>query len=166
MTSSMESCKCKLIVSSHNYHNTPSVEELGNLVAKIQAAGADIEDCTAALDITDVSRIFHITVHSQSIGAVNCIIRRQSDGKLLGCNTDYVVSQNISSVAGSPLAGKLFVVIGAGGAGKALAYGAKEKGARVLIANRTFDRAKELAETVGGDAISLADLDTFHPEMA
>jgi len=30
------------------------------------------------------------------------------------------------------------VVIGAGGAGKALAYGAKEKGARVVIANRTY----------------------------
>lgn len=26
----------------------------------------------------------------QSIGAVNCIIRRESDGKLLGYNTDYV----------------------------------------------------------------------------
>lgn len=38
----------------------------------------------------------------------------------------------------SPLAGKTFVVIGAGGAGKALAYGAKEKGAKVVIANRTF----------------------------
>lgn len=40
----------------------------------------------------------------------------------------------------SPLAGKLFVVIGAGGAGKALAYGAKEKGARVVIANRTYGK--------------------------
>lgn len=38
----------------------------------------------------------------------------------------------------SPLAGKTFVVIGAGGAGKALAYGAKEKGAKVIIANRTY----------------------------
>lgn len=38
----------------------------------------------------------------------------------------------------SPLYGKLFVVIGAGGAGKALAYGAKEKGARVVVVNRTF----------------------------
>jgi hypothetical protein len=47
-------------------------------------------------------------------------------------------SQNVSNTVGSPLAGKLFVVIGAGGAGKALAYGAKEKGARVVIANRTY----------------------------
>jgi len=40
--------------------------------------------------------------------------------------------------AGSPLAGKLFVVLGAGGAGKSLAYGAAQKGARVVVANRTF----------------------------
>ena len=58
--------KCKIIVSSHNYHNTPSLEELGNLVADIQAAGADIvKIATTALDITDVARVFQITVHSQ-----------------------------------------------------------------------------------------------------
>lgn len=28
----------------------------------------------------------------------------------------------------------------------------------------TQDRARELAETIGGDALSLADLDTFNPE--
>lgn len=43
----------------------------------------------------------------------------------------------------TPLAEKLFVVIGAGGAGKALAYGAKEKGARVVIANRTYGKHVE-----------------------
>ncbi|XP_059632659.1 bifunctional 3-dehydroquinate dehydratase/shikimate dehydrogenase, chloroplastic isoform X2 [Cornus florida] len=305
--------KSKLIVSSHNYVNTPSVEDLGNLVARIQAAGADIvKIATTATDITDVARVFQITVHCQvpiiglvmgerglmsrilcpkfggyltfgtleagkvsapgqptfkdlvnlynfrqishdtkvfgiigkpvshskspilyngsfksvgfngvymhllvddiasflqtysstdfvgfsctiphkedalkcceevdpvakSIGAVNCIIRSQTDGKIFGCNTDYVGaitaiedglrgSCHTSNTTGSPLAGKLFVVIGAGGAGKALAYGAKEKGARVVIANRTYDRARELADIVGGDALSLADLDSFHPE--
>lgn len=44
----------------------------------------------------------------------------------------------------SPLAGRLFVVIGAGGAGKALAYGAKEKGAKVVIANRTYGKIIKL----------------------
>ncbi|KAH8499901.1 hypothetical protein H0E87_015228 [Populus deltoides] len=112
---------------------------------------------------------------AKSIGAVNCITRRQKDGKLFGYNTDYVgaisaiedglrASQNVSNTVGSPLAGKLFVVIGAGGAGKALAYGAKEKGARVVIANRTYGEVPELAETIGADAVSLADLDNFHPE--
>lgn len=44
----------------------------------------------------------------------------------------------------SPLAGKTVVVIGAGGAGKALAYGAKEKGAKVVIANRTYGKIHAL----------------------
>lgn len=64
--------KCKLIVSSHNYQYTPSVEDLGNLVAVIQASGADIvKIATFALDITDVARIFQITVHSQVSGCVS-----------------------------------------------------------------------------------------------
>lgn len=33
----------------------------------------------------------------------------------------------------SPLAGKQFVVVGAGGAGRAIAVGAKSRGARVII---------------------------------
>ncbi|XP_052208339.1 bifunctional 3-dehydroquinate dehydratase/shikimate dehydrogenase, chloroplastic-like isoform X2 [Diospyros lotus] len=305
--------KCKFIVSSHNYQSTPSLEELGNLVARIQAAGADIvKIATTAVDVTDVARVFQIIVHCQvptiglvmgerglmsrilcpkfggyltfgslesgkvsapgqptiddlvnlynfrqigpdtkvfgvigkpvshskspalyneafkrvgfngvylhflvdsvanflqtyssvdfvgfsigiphkeaavmccnevdpvakSIGAVNCIIRNSSDRKFFGYNTDYVGAitaienalRGLNHTSGSlpsPLADKLFVVTGAGGAGKALAYGAKQKGARVVIANRTYDRAKELADTVGGDALSLADLDGFHPE--
>lgn len=44
----------------------------------------------------------------------------------------------------SPLAGKLFVVLGAGGAGKSLAYGAAQKGARVVVANRTFGNKTSL----------------------
>ncbi|KAG6478555.1 hypothetical protein ZIOFF_061998 [Zingiber officinale] len=112
---------------------------------------------------------------AKAIGAVNTIVKRASDGKLIGYNTDYVGA--ISAIEdglrglrggkdeiGSPLAGKIFVVIGAGGAGKALAYGAKAKGAKVVIANRTFERAKELANLMGAQALTLAELENFHPE--
>lgn len=58
--------KVKIIVSSHNYEFTPSTEELGNLVAKIQATGADIvKIATTALDITDSARVFQILANSQ-----------------------------------------------------------------------------------------------------
>lgn len=61
--------KCAVIISSHNYQNTPSSEDLGNLVARIQAAGADIvKIATTALDVTDVARVFQIMVHSQVRG--------------------------------------------------------------------------------------------------
>nr|TKS17540.1 hypothetical protein D5086_0000012560 [Populus alba] len=81
------------------------------------------------------------------IGAISCMIRRPDDGKLKGYNVDYLGAiaaieealgaSNGAPASVSPLAGKLFVVMGAGGAGKALAYGAYEKGARV-VANRTY----------------------------
>ncbi|KAI5566542.1 hypothetical protein BDE02_13G027600 [Populus trichocarpa] len=82
---------------------------------------------------------------AKSIGAVNTIIRKPSDGKLIGYNTDCEGS--IASIEdalkdqryingaslNSPLAGKQFVVVGAGGAGRAIAVGAKSRGARVII---------------------------------
>lgn len=56
----------KIIVSSHNYENTPSVEELGNLVATIQATGCDIvKVATTAVDIVDNARIFQVLTNSQ-----------------------------------------------------------------------------------------------------
>ncbi|KAI7756574.1 hypothetical protein M8C21_009884 [Ambrosia artemisiifolia] len=270
--------KCKLIVSSHNYQSTPSLEDLKSLVARIQSTGADIvKIATMAEDITDVARIFQVTAQCQvpiismAMGERGLISRLLSpkyggyltfatlgrgkesapgqptiedlldefnfrqigpDTKVFGIigkpvghskspmlynkafrsigfngvyvhmlvdnvkkffetysSSDYagftctiphkeVVVQccdEVDPVAkvtsgvqdgsnGSPLAGRLFVVIGAGGAGKALAYGAKEKGARIVIANRTYDRARELAEKFGGKALSLADLNTYNPE--
>ena len=58
----------KIIVSSHNFENTPSVEEIGNLAARIQASGADVvKIATTALDITDSARIFQVLVHSQVV---------------------------------------------------------------------------------------------------
>ncbi|XP_057857753.1 bifunctional 3-dehydroquinate dehydratase/shikimate dehydrogenase, chloroplastic isoform X2 [Cryptomeria japonica] len=89
---------------------------------------------------------------AKSIGAVNTIVRRKSDGKLVGYNTDCegaisAIEDGLrgesgykSSESSSPLAGKLFVLVGAGGAGRALAFGAKQRGARVVITNRNFEQ--------------------------
>jgi len=52
-----------------------------------------------------------------------------------GCNDDGASS-------GSPLDERLFVLVGAGGAGKALAFGAKSRGARIVIFDIDFGRNK------------------------
>ena len=38
----------------------------------------------------------------------------------------------------SPIAGKTFVLVGAGGAGRALAFGAKSRGAQVVIFDQNY----------------------------
>lgn len=56
--------------------------------------------------------------------------------------------------------GKVVVVIGAGGAARALVFGALDKGARVIIVNRSLHRAEKLAEAAGEGAsvASMEDL--------
>ncbi|KAG0592010.1 hypothetical protein M758_1G202800 [Ceratodon purpureus] len=110
---------------------------------------------------------------AKGIGAVNTVIR-EKDGELKGYNTDCegalsaiedgLRHSGLATNSESPLKDKLFVVIGAGGAGKALAYGAKERHARVAVANRNYERAKTLAESVGAEAIELEKLADFRPE--
>ncbi|XP_020204553.1 bifunctional 3-dehydroquinate dehydratase/shikimate dehydrogenase, chloroplastic [Cajanus cajan] len=114
---------------------------------------------------------------AQSIGAVNTIIRRPTDGKLVGYNTDCESAITAIEDAlndhgcndggtslGSPLAGRLFVLVGAGGAAKALAFGAKSRGARVVIFDIDFDRAKSLACDVHGEVQPYKELVSFQPE--
>ncbi|KAK9293152.1 hypothetical protein L1049_021139 [Liquidambar formosana] len=114
---------------------------------------------------------------AQSIGAVNTIIRRPSDGKLVGYNTDCEASitaiedalkergcANGEATLTSPLRGKMFVLAGAGGAGRALAFGAKSRGARIVVFDIDFDRAKSLAHAVSGEARPFEDMVNFQPE--
>lgn len=82
------------------------------------------------------------------IGAVNTLVR-QSDGGLKGYNTDCsaaisAIERGLKGEDASPLKDKLVVVIGAGGAGRALAFGAASKGASVTVANRNTSRAEDL----------------------
>lgn len=114
---------------------------------------------------------------AKSIGAVNTIVRRPTDGKLVGYNTDCEACitaiedalrarriANGEASNASPIAGKLFVLVGAGGAGRALAFGARSRGARVVIFNRNFERAKTLARAVSGEALPFEHLEKFCPE--
>ncbi|PPD78760.1 hypothetical protein GOBAR_DD24301 [Gossypium barbadense] len=116
---------------------------------------------------------------AKSIGAVNTIVRRPMDGKLIGYNTDCeaaisaiedalterkVSSKGVPNSTSSLISGRTFVLIGAGGAGRALAFGAKYKGARIVIFNRDYKRAKALADEVSGEALLYEALEMFRPE--
>lgn len=97
-------------------------------------------------------------------GAVNTILIRE-DGSLFGDNTDGVgMVRDIRDNLGVTITGKRVLVLGAGGAVRGvLGPLLEEKPALVVIANRTPDRAQELADAFEDygrvEGSSFADLD-------
>eukprot|EP00177_Eucheuma_denticulatum_P006664 GFKZ01012127.1.p1 GENE.GFKZ01012127.1~~GFKZ01012127.1.p1 ORF type:complete len:574 (+),score=97.67 GFKZ01012127.1:272-1993(+) len=85
------------------------------------------------------------------IGAMNTVVKGV-DGRLKGQNTDWRGALDpVCEKTGGNLRGKRVLILGAGGAGKAMMYGAVERGAEdVVVANRTKERAVQLASGIGG----------------
>lgn len=79
------------------------------------------------------------------IGAVNTIVN--NEGKLKGYNTDWEGCMQAISEKCS-LEGKKVAVLGAGGAARAIAFGAQAKKAQVCIFNRTVAKAEKLAQEI------------------
>lgn len=98
------------------------------------------------------------------VGALNTV--HISNGRRLGYNTDIAAAlQSIESAAdraGLPsLENCTALVVGAGGAGRAIAYGLAPRVARLIIANRTLSRAERLAAELNAESCGL-DLMTQH----
>ncbi|MBR4688920.1 MAG: NAD(P)-binding domain-containing protein [Bacteroidales bacterium] len=103
-------------------------------------------------------------VHDEALilGSVNTIVNK--NGELHGYNTDfYGVTQSFID-AGISLKGKRCVVLGAGGAGKAAAYGLQSQGAQVVIVNRTEEKGRAAAEIIGCKYASIESLQTVVSE--
>lgn len=78
-----------------------------------------------------------------AIGAVNTIVNQ--DGSLKGYNTDGRGAIHALEEAYGELEGVKAVIIGAGGAARAIGYHLSAKARRITILNRTPSRAEELA---------------------
>ncbi len=90
----------------------------------------------------------------RGIGAANTVI---FDGDAtLGYNTDYRAAMTCIDLAlgtdetdETPLSGMVALMLGAGGVSKAIVFGLKRRGADVVVANRTQQRADSLASQFG-----------------
>lgn len=80
----------------------------------------------------------YLTEQAQKLGAVNTIVR-QTDGKLLGHNTDYYGFRSMAERTGIDFKGKKVLVLGSGGASNTVCYVMEELGAEVVVISRTGD---------------------------
>ena len=94
---------------------------------------------------------------ARRIGAVNTILFRThpGSGRLVsrGFNTDWLGS-NLALAEHLDLPGSRFLILGAGGAAKAVGFGLREAGAEVIITNRSRERGRELARWLGCTFVS------------
>ena len=93
---------------------------------------------------------------ARAIGAVNTVVVR-GKGKLYGYNTDYVgVLQTLERRV--RLRGSRVLIVGAGGAARAVAFALVRSGASVCICARRQKKAQAIAEAVGGTLVEWSSL--------
>ncbi|BCO10312.1 shikimate dehydrogenase (NADP(+)) [Desulfolithobacter dissulfuricans] len=101
------------------------------------------------------------------IGAVNTLLLRKKEETeeiiVRGFNTDWVGS-NMALAEKMRLAGSKVLVIGAGGAAKAVGFGLREAGAAVIITNRTEQRGRELASWLDASFVPFAEVDAVRAD--
>ena len=79
---------------------------------------------------------------AKKIGAVNTVLNKR--GFLIGYNSDWIGAvESLKEITN--LKNKIVVIIGAGGAARAIAYGLKRNKSKVIILNRAHKKAKKLA---------------------
>jgi shikimate dehydrogenase len=83
---------------------------------------------------------------AEEIGEVNTVVN--DDGCLTGYNTDWTGAIGALEEETS-LHGKRAVVVGAGGAARAVVYGLVRRGSDVSLYNRTISKGQALAEALG-----------------
>lgn len=94
-----------------------------------------------------------VDAEARVIGAVNAIYRI-GDGGLAGVNTDGIAARDSLVEVAGPLAGRRVLLLGLGGAGKAVATSLLSAGTRLTVCNRGVETARsfvERARTSGGD---------------
>ena len=98
-----------------------------------------------------------------AIGAVNTISFGRNQ-QIRGHNTDGMGALLALEEAGTAVKGSKVLLIGAGGAARAIAYTLMQEGAEISISNRNIRRAQELAAFVGGHGFGLQELEKLVPQ--
>ena len=128
------------------------VDDAPDFVQAFKAIGVKGYSVTMPHKQTIIPAMDEVDELVTQIGAMNTVHNRE--GRLYGTNTDWQGATRSLEAAmggedGAALKGKRVVVLGAGGAARAVAFGLKSRGAHVTVVNRTHERGVKLAQDVG-----------------
>ena len=122
-------------------------EELEEFIPLAKAIGIRGLSVTIPLKEKIIPFIDEIDPSCKPIGAINTLLFKE--GRIFGTNTDGHGALDAIEQRGL-VRGKKVVLLGAGGAARAIAFEAKQRGAEVVVLNRTVERAVALGYAAGG----------------
>lgn len=137
-------------ICGQNMAYVPFLVEPGRLEQAVQGAFAlHIRGLNVTVPYkSDVIRLLaKVDPLAEKIGAVNTLVRTEDGYK--GYNTDMSGLCRAMESDGIRLEGEEIILLGAGGAARAVAYlCAEQKAERVFLLNRTYEKAKTVAKEV------------------
>jgi shikimate dehydrogenase len=99
---------------------------------------------------------------AQKIGAVNTLLIE--DRHIRGYNTDWIgANQALGMIM--DLAASTVLLLGAGGAARAIGFGLQEKGATVILANRTLAKGRALARDLNCECYPLEGIKDLNVDV-
>jgi len=114
-------------------------------VMMVNAVGLDGANITSPFKKGVITFLDALKGPAMKVDAVNCVVREK--GGLVGYNTDVTGAVQALRKNGIRLSGRKVVILGAGGAARAVAAGCmKAQAESVTLVNRSRERAKEAAE--------------------
>jgi shikimate dehydrogenase len=139
------------------------VSDIGGAITGIRALGIRGSAVSMPFKETVIKYLDELDETAREIGAVNTIVNE--GGTLIGYNTDVYGAQK--ALEGIPeIASKKVLLLGAGGAAKAVVYALGQLGVRgVIVSNRTSDKAQVLAQKKGYDCVAWAGRSEIHADV-
>jgi len=131
------------------------VKDIGKAVVGIKALGIKGASITIPHKVSVMDFLDELDDTAQKIGAVNTVLNRK--GVLTGYNSDGfgVVKALFERTT---IKDKNVVILGAGGAARAIGFAIKSEGGRVTVINRTLANGEKLAKDLGADFQPIAKL--------
>ncbi len=121
------------------------VSDIKRAIEGIRGLGIRGASVTIPHKVSAIKHLDKIDPPAEEIGAVNTIVN--DEGVLTGYNTDGDGAlQALEEV--TTLKGKKAVLIGSGGGALAIAVGLKARGVKLVVLNRTEDKARKLAKQI------------------
>lgn len=128
--------------------------ELKGAVQGIRSLGIAGANVTVPHKETIIEFLDGLSEEAKAVGAVNTIVR---DGQsLIGHNTDIGGFRDMLEFSGFPIEGADVLLLGAGGAARAVLWSLLDHGAgNVTVANRTYEKSVEITSKLGGKPIPI-----------